>query len=696
MPHNPVVQEVHSEARGQYRISVDVGGTFTDLVLQDSDGALLIAKTPSTPGDVSQAVMQALDLVAGRLGIDSGRVLARCSMFVHGSTIATNTMLEHSGARVGLLVTRGFRDTLVIRRGLREDMWDHRTPFAPVLVPRYLRIGIPERIDRDGRIIQHLDREAVREAALFMKAEGVDAVAVCFLNSFMEPCHELEAGEIVKETFGADAVSLSSGVAPIIGEYERSATTVINAALAPKVVPHLLRLDRTLQQGGLGRPLHLVQSNGGAASVAQMRERPVNLLLSGPAGCVGALDLVARQTGHNHLISMEIGGTSCDVAMMHAGEVALSDDLMIAGYHVAVPAVDVHTFGAGGGTIASVDGGGMIRLGPQGAGAFPGPACYGQGGTRATITDALVVLGRLSTEALAKSSITLIPDRASMALSRDVARPLAISTQDAAAGVVTLLEQNLLHAVERISIERGYDPAASILVAGGGAGPMHGTAIARLIGCRTVYIPRQAGALCALGMLNTDVRHDFVRVLFGDLDHIDDAGVARDYADLEDEAAGVLAHEGFARDHMALTRSMSLRYRGQQWSVRIHAPRFARNELRAAFEEAHQRMYGHIQPDGTLEITSLHVIGRGVVPRIVVADDQRRRTRPDPFARRPVFADSIRGMVDTPVYQAEALAPGTRLEGPLLIEEATTTIHAGACDHVAVDRFGNYLITLEP
>ena len=684
-----------NESADVYRIAVDIGGTFTDLVLQQDDGALLIAKTLSTPGDVTQGVMRALDLVAGRLGLESGRVLARCGMFVHGSTIATNTMLERSGACVGLLVTEGFRDSLVIRRGVREDMWDHRTPFAPVLVPRYLRIGIPERIDRDGRVVTDLDGEAVREAALFMKAEGVEAVAVCFLNSFVEPCHEREAAGILQETFDADAISLSSGVAPVIGEYERSSTTVINATLAPKVVPHLLRLDRTLHEGGLGRPLHLVQSNGGAASVAQMRERPVSLLLSGPAACVGALDLVAGQTGHDHLISMEIGGTSCDVAMMHAGEVALTDDLMIAGYHVAVPAVDVHTVGAGGGTIASVDAGGMIRLGPQGAGAYPGPACYGQGGTRPTVTDALVVLGRLSAEAFARGEITLVPERAATALSRDVAEPLAITTRKAAAGVVTLLEQNLLHAVERISIERGYDPAASILVAGGGAGPMHGAAIARLIGCRSVYVPRQAGALCALGMLNTDVRHDFLRVLFGELDHIEEADVARTYTDLEAEAAGVLAAEGFAGDDVSITRSMNLRYKGQQWSVRIHAPCFERDQLRAAFEEAHQRMYGHIQPGGTLEITSLHVTGRGVVPRIVVADDRRQESRPAPVTRRPVFADSDHGVLDTPVYQADSLAPGMTLDGPLLIEEATTTIHAGPRDHVTIDRYGNYLITLE-
>ena len=679
----------------KFRVGVDIGGTFTDLVLLDADGALHIIKVLSTPDDPARGVLSALDSIAKRLGMDCEALLARCGTFVHGSTIATNTMLEGTGARVGMLVTQGFRDSLEIRRGVRQNMWDHRTPFAPVLVPRYLRIGIPERIDRDGRKIVELDHEAVENAAKYLAGTSAEAVAVCFLNSFVEPCHELEAGRILEQHFGAAAVSLSSRVAPIIGEYERGSTAVINACLYPKVVPYLVRLDSELRQRGLRHPLLLVQSNGGTASVAQMSERPVSLLLSGPAACVGALNLVAEQTGHDNLISMEIGGTSCDVAMMHKGEVALTDDLMIAGYHVAAPAIDVHTVGAGGGTIASVDAGGMIRLGPEGAGANPGPACYGLGGREPTVTDALLVLGRLRPDGFAGGAVTLVPERARTALAIAVAEPLGITTEDAAAGIVSIIEQNLLHAVERISIEKGYDPATSILVAAGGAGPMHGSSVARLLGCSTVYIPRQAGAFCALGMLNTDVRCDHTRVLIGNLDMIEAKAVETLYGELEDEVLGILASEGFRESRAVTERGMSLRYRGQQWSIRIAAPRFSREDLRRIFEAWHQQMYGHIQPDGDLEITALHVTGRGLVPRIVPSPDRRCGGRPGPVARRSVFTDSAHGFLDIPVYSADTLAAGLTLEGPLLIEEATTTVYAGPGDRVDVDRFGNYVITLE-
>ncbi len=673
------------------RLGVDVGGTFTDLVLHDAEGALHITKVLSTPDDPSKGVLGALEAMAGRLDVTTGTLLSRCEAFVHGSTIATNTMLEGKGARTGLLVTEGFRDSLEIRRGMREDMWDHRTPYAPVLVPRHLRIGIPERIDRDGAICTALDGEAVRTAASLLAGEEVEAVAVCFLNSYVEPRHEREAGRILERRF-PDRVSLSSSIAPVMGEYERSSTAVINACLAPRVVPYLVRLSQDLAARGLAHPLLLVQSNGGAASVAQMRERPVGLLLSGPAACVGALDLVAGQTGHDNLISMEIGGTSCDVAMMKDGEVALSDDVMIAGYHVAAPAVDVHTVGAGGGTIATVDAGGMIRLGPEGAGAHPGPACYGLGGTRPTVTDALVVLGRLDAAGFAGGAVALDPERARGALAAHVADPLGITVEEAAAGLVHILEQDLLHAVERISIEKGYDPAASILVAAGGAGPMHGSAVARLLGCRTVYVPRQAGAFCALGMLNSDIRYDHGQALVADLDGIGSGAVDTRYRALEEEVTGLLASEGFRCERAVTAREMSLRYRGQQWSVRVAAPRFDRDVLRRAFEASHQRMYGHIQPGGDLEITALHVVGRGLVPRIVPGPDRRTAGRPEPRERRRVFAGSGHGFVDVPVFHAGALAAGMEFEGPLLIEEDTTTIYAGPGDGVAIDGFGNTVI----
>jgi len=675
-----------------WRVGVDVGGTFTDLVLHDARGLLFVAKVPSTPEDPAQGVLNAIEALAAGHGMTGADLLAHCDLLVHGSTIATNTMLEGKGARVGMLTTEGFRDSLEIRRGMREDMWDHRTPFAPVLVPRQFRIGIPERLDRDGNETTPLDEAAVREAAALFETEGIETVAVCFLNSFLDACHEEQAGKVLTETFDARSVSLSSAIAPIMGEYERGSTAVVNAYLTPRVVPYLLKLDETLAGMGLRHPMLLVQSNGGAASVAQMTDRPVSLVLSGPAAAVGALNLVAEQTGHDNLISMEIGGTSCDVVMMHKGDVALSDDLLIAGYHVATPAIDVHTVGAGGGTIAHVDAGGMLQVGPQGAGAVPGPACYGLGGDKPTVTDALLVLGRLRPGAYAGGAVTLDLDKAKAALDEHVAGPLGLSAEDAAAGIVSILEQNLLHAVERISIERGYDPAACYLVAAGGAGPMHGATVARMLGCGTVYIPRQAGAFCALGMLNADVRRDVSRVLIANLDTADAGAVEGGYHDLARQAHDILAQEGFEGERATADLSMDLRYRGQQWSIRVPAPGFDRAAIRTAFEEQHQRMYGHIQPDGELEITALHVTGRGLIPRITPADDSRDGAAPSPVETRPVFADQHHGALDTPVYRAADLAAGVELTGPLLIEEETTTIYAGPGDRVTIDRFGNYLI----
>jgi N-methylhydantoinase A len=677
-----------------WRIGVDVGGTFTDLVLHDAAGLLHVAKVPSTPDDPARGVMAALQALAERYGMNLGDLLAGCDLLVHGSTVATNTMLEGKGAKTGMLTTEGFRDSLEIRRGIREDMWDHRTPFAPVLVPRHLRLGIPGRIDRDGAEITPLDEDAVEAAARMFKAEGVEAVAVCLLNCFLNDDHERRSGEILARHFDRHHIALSSEIAPIIGEYERGSTAVVNATLSPKVVPYLKRLDETLTGNGLRHPMLLVQSNGGAASVAQVTTRPVNLALSGPASAVGALNLVAEQTDHNDLISMEIGGTSCDVVMMRGGQVALSDDLMIAGYHVSTPAVDVHTVGAGGGTLARVDAGGMLQLGPEGAGADPGPACYGKGGTRPTVTDALLVLGRLREGPLAGGAVTLDLARARQAMNTHVAGPLKLSIEDAAAGVISVLEQNLLHAVERISIERGYDPAACFLVAAGGAGPMHGSAVARQLGCSTVYIPRQAGAFCALGMLNADVRRDLSQVLFGDLDTMDASQVDAGFESLEQQAVAILANEGFEGGRVNLERSADLRYRGQQFPVRVPAPSFDRAAIRLAFEDQHQRMFGHIQPQGELELTSLHVTGRGLIPRIEPARDTRSSQGPVPIETRDVHADLAHGTLATPVYDSGDLASGVVLTGPLLIEEATTTLYAGPGDRVTIDTFGNYLVTL--
>ena len=537
--------EIEDEA---WRIAVDVGGTFTDLVLVDRRGTVRVFKVPSVPADPAQGVMAAVERAGAALSLSVRDLLRNCSLFVHGSTVATNTVLEGRGARVGLLTTAGFRDSLEIRRGMRENPWDHRTPNPPVLVPRYLRLPVHGRIDRDGEELAPLDTGDIVAAAEIFVREGVESAAICLLNSFAEPGHERAARTVLAKHWPGEWISVSSDVAPIMGEYERSSTAVLNAYVAPRTVGYLRRLNDRLREMGFPHSMLLIQNNGGAISVEQVGNRPATLLLSGPSAGVGALRYFARAIGSDDLISMEIGGTSCDVMLMARGEVPITDQFTIAQYHLALPSVDIHTIGAGGGTIAGVDTAGMLFAGPQGAGAAPGPAAYLRGGTEPTVTDAQLVLGRLKPGPYAGGSVVLDGEAARRAVDDRVARPLGLSVEAAAAGIIRLVEQNLLHAVQRISIERGHDPRRFVLVACGGAGPMHGAAVGRMLKCPKVYVPRLSGAFCALGMLNSDVRHDLVRAHMASLDAGALAAIAPRFQELEAEARRALAADGVRRD----------------------------------------------------------------------------------------------------------------------------------------------------
>ncbi|MGE0418012.1 MAG: hydantoinase B/oxoprolinase family protein [Acetobacteraceae bacterium] len=689
-----------------WRIGVDVGGTFTDLVLTDIAGRSVVAKVPSVPSDPSQGVLAALRRAADMLATSVTELLRNCVLFVHGSTVATNRMLEGKGARVGLLTTEGFRDSLEIRRGLREDQWNHRMPYAPVLVPRHLRRGVGGRIDKDGSERAPLRNADIDAALADFRSARVEAVAVAFFNSFLNDAHEQAAAEHVRAQAPDAWISTSAALSPMMGEYERTSTAVVNAALLPGIVPYLRNLDRELRALGLDRPLLLVQSNGGVISVEQVAPRPVNLLLSGPAAAVGALnyyraaiDQSAVDAGHaGNLISMEIGGTSCDVMLMSQGDVAMKDDLMIAGYHVSTPGIDIHTIGAGGGTIAGVDPAGLLFVGPQGAGANPGPACYGLGGVEPTVTDAQLVLGRLRAGAYAESGLVLSEQAAREAIRSRVADRLGLTVEAAAAGIIALLEQNLLHAVEYISIERGYAPRDFTLVAAGGAGPMHGTSVARGLGCRRVYVPRAAGALCAIGMLHADVRQDFQCFVSGTLDTLDPTRIDTELARLSTQAVAAMRAEGFAADQVALERSIDLHYSGQLWSVRVRLDDGGVDPAatRDAFEAEYQRLYGHVQPNGAIIAAALHVAARCVTgtPKMRLADEAAE-TPAAATTTRAVWHEG-QGWMDTVVYDGRHLGIGARVIGPAVIEEQTTTVLLGPGDALLVDRAGNFMIEVAP
>ena len=679
-----------------WRVGVDVGGTFTDLVIADSDGRTAVFKVPSVQTDPGEGVISAVNAACGALDQSIDKFLGNCQFFLHGSTVATNTLLEGKGAIVGLLTTEGFRDSLEARRGLRKDPWDHRTPYPPVLVPRYLRLPVRGRINANGDEVEAVSLDDVRDACRKFREEGVESIAICLLNSFINPAHEQAVSAAVAEEGVCEWISVSSEIVPIMGEYERTSTTVVNAYLMPRVASYLGALQERLVRMGLKTKLLMLQSNGGAASLDQLFRQPVNLLLSGPSAGVGAMQHLSAEIDEKDLVSMEIGGTSCDVMLMHNGRVAITDMLSVNDYDLVTPSVDIHTVGAGGGTIAGLDGAGLMFAGPEGAGANPGPAAYGLGGKRPTVTDAHLVLGRMRPGPYAGGSVNLDLDAAEEAIDVAVATPAGISRTEAAAGVIRLVEQNLLHAVERISIQRGYNPSRFTLIACGGAGPMHGASVGRSLGARAVYIPRQAGAFCAIGMQHADVRRDFVLVIMQELNEEIISVLAKGFSRLQKQAQDALKDEGFDHKSTEFGYELDLHYEGQQWDVRVAlAPDTPPSGIRKGFEAEYDRQFGHTNPESRVNDAKLRVVGVGALPPLQDPKFDAVTSVAEPVEVRRGYSESEGGFLDTPVYHGADLQHGHQFRGPAIIEEATTTAVVGPNDNVAVDALNNYIITFE-
>ncbi len=676
-------------------IAVDVGGTFTDLVMIDDAAVVRVVKVPSVPRDPSRGAVDAVHRLADDLGVDTRTLLENCSRFVHGSTVATNAVLEDNLARVGLLTTSGFRDALEIRRGIRVDQWDHRQPWPAVPVPRYLRIGVGGRIDRDGNQLEALREDDVHRAMDTFAAEEVETVAICFLHSYRNAAHEHRAGELMRSRWPGDLTTVSCELVPLLGEYERTSTTVINAGLVPMVGGYLRRLEADLCQLGLSTSLLLLQSNGGTVPVDAVASRPINLVLSGPAAVGGALGRL-HDADRAQIVSMDIGGTSCDVAVLVDGEVPVIDGLEVGGRHLNVPAVDVHSIGAGGGTIASVDSAGLLEVGPRGAGADPGPACYRRGGVEPTATDAHLLLGRLRPGPYAGGAITLDPDLASEAMHTRVAEPLGLDLEQAAVGVVALLEQHLRQAVETITIERGRDPARMTLVAAGGAGGLHGSAVARALGCRRVVIPADAGVFCAVGMLHSPLRRDTARTVVGSLDDLGLAGLAEALASENERLDGLLFREWPSDASAHRSTHVDLRYPGQLWSIRIDvAEGFDETSIRLNFEREYERLFGHIQPEGRLDVTGVGVVATAHTPDMPTsATAMGDHPSPVAIAERRCWVNPEDSWLDVPVYSGDDLHPGQQLDGPFLIESTTTTVLGCSGDQLEVLANGDVQLEL--
>ncbi len=640
---------------GEIRVGVDVGGTFTDLVALVG-GHLVTAKVPSTPRNQAEGVLRALEAA----GIEASQAAA----FAHGSTVATNALLERNGARTALVSTAGFRDVIEIGRQQRPSLYDLSRDRPPPLVPRELRFVVRERMGPRGEVLP-LDQESLEAAVAAVAAAGVEAVAVCLLFSFLHPEHERRVAEALEEALDGVAVSRSSEVLPEVREYERFSTTVADAFLTPRLAAYLERLAAEVQRRGFPAPL-VMQSSGGVIEIERAAGHAASCVLSGPAGGVVGAAWVASLGGHRNLLTFDMGGTSTDVAAVLDGAVQTTTESVIGGVPIKLPMVDVHSVSAGGGSIAWVDEGGALRVGPRSAGADPGPAAYGLGGADPTVTDANLLLGYLPDGARlgGAEGVVLRRDLAEQALARLGEQLGRVDPLRAALGVVRVANAEMVRALRVMSVERGIDPRDLTLLAFGGAGGMHACALAEELGMARVLVPRAGGVLSALGLAISDLRRDYVHPLLGRLDEVDQAELAAAYAGLEERARRDL-------DGPVLERRADLRYRGQSFelTVTITDPD-GLGSLGARFHVEHERRYGYRMQDEPVELVSLRLVATVPVPKPELRADAA--APPLSGGRRAANLDG--GWLQVAIVAGAGLAPGTELRGPAVVEHPESTV----------------------
>jgi len=679
-----------------YRVGIDIGGTFTDAVVITSAGEMRVFKAPSTPADSSIGLFDCLEKASTLFGLGLNEFLQSVDLLVHGTTVATNTMLQYSGAKTGLITTKGFRDALEMRRAHKENIWDLSLAPPPPIIPRYLRLGVPERMNYAGEPVISLDEEETRQVVRRLVDEGVQALAVCTLFSYLNPIHERRIREIIREECPECFVSISSEILPQVREYERTSTTAVNAYVGPVLGRYLTNLQDKLSAAGLRREVLITQSNGGVMSSAHALQHGAATLLSGPsAGAVGGM-FFAAQLGMPDLIVMDMGGTSYDVSLIKDGTYSMTTEGEIARYRVALPMIDIHTIGAGGGSVAYLDKGGMLRVGPQSAGADPGPACYGRGGSQATTTDANVVLGYINPAFYLGGEFPISKDAATEAIRHSIAEPLDMEVVDAAYGIFRLVNSNMADATRVVSVERGHDPRDFALVAAGGAGALHASKIAESVGIPTVVVPKTASVFCALGMLESDLKHDYVRTLWAPLSALDYRELRDSLKEMERDAMETLMEEGISPDRVVLERGIDVRYLGQHHEVPVSVPQGEITsqtlaEVARRFHQAHERLYSYSEPESPLESINVRLTATGTIPKTPLAfwptggEGASQAIK----SNRPVYFGEWQ---DTRIYDGGRLLAGNRIEGPAVVEEVTTTIVVFPDDWAEVDRLGNLII----
>ena len=701
-----------------YRLGIDIGGTFTDAILLDEDtGEMRIGKVSTTPHDPSLGFVQAVE----RILKDNSVASADVRYVVHATTVATNAIIEGTIAPTAFITTEGFRDMLEIQRQIRPSLYDLQFEKPRPLVPRYRCFGVPERLDAYGNVLTPLDAEAVRVVAEQLRDDGVEAIAVCTLHSYINPAHERQIGEILSEVFPEAIVSLSSSVAPEIREYYRASTTVINASIRPVVSRYLQNIEDRLRERGLAAELLVMQSSGGVFTFAAAREKPVFMVESGPAAGVIAAAHLGENVGQRNVISFDMGGTTAKAGLIENGKPKVTKEYEVgataqagsgrargSGYPIRTPVIDLVEIGAGGGSIAWVDSGGALRVGPRSAGADPGPVCYGKGGSDPTITDANLVLGRLNPDYFLGGEIKLDVASARTAIKQKCADPLGLDVVTAAHGIVEIANAAMVNALRLVSVQRGYDPREFVLIAFGGAGPVHANRLAMEMEVPTTLIPMSPGIFSALGLLVTDLKHDYSTTAIQRVDRIDTAAVAAHFERMEQDGRALLAREGIPSSAMDFARGVDMRYVGQSFELTIPLPSpsgrgvVGEGELSAQdttrlleqFHQEHERAYGYSAPEEPAELVNLRLTAIGHIgkPRLREVTGNRAQGTAEKGRRSVFFAES-NGFVACPIYDRYRLYAADVIPGPAIVEEfdSTTLIHPGY--EARVDKYGNLLLT---
>lgn len=683
----------------KYMVGVDVGGTFTDLILIDQEGNMGVVKVPSTPADPSIAVMSALERVGSTLDQGLKEFLAQVARICHGTTVSTNTVLTRTGAKMGMLTTKGFRDVLTIRQGVRENRYDYAVSQPKPLAPRHLTAGIEERIKWDGQVATPLNTAEVREAVRSFKEKGVEAIAICFLWSNRNPTHERHAAEICREEFPDAYVSVSSDILPEMREYRRWSTAVLNGYVGPALSTYIGHLETSLRDAGFKQELLITQSNGGVLSPSIACEQAARTILSGPACGPAAAAYLGQLYGLDNLMTVDMGGTSFDVSLIKQGKPWMTRERNVADFYILrLPMVDVHTIGAGGGSIAWLDTKGALHVGPQSVGSDPGPACYGKGGEDPTVTDADLALGYLNPDYFLGGEIKLRPELAARALRTKIADPLGMDVLEAARSVYSIVNANMTDGMSVVSVQRGEDPREYVMIAAGGAGPVHAPRLAKELSIGRVLVPRISSVFCALGGVISDLRHDYVRTIAVRTAQADVENIERLYQEMVEESHQSLEREGIPKEERYFVRSMDMRYIGQFHEVEVEMPVGSVSEEQISkivdrFHERHEALYAYRDVAGT-EIINLRLTAHGRVTK--------PKLREQPYGgkdannclkgKRDVFFEEKGGFVSTPIYDGDSMVHGNAIEGPAIVEQKITTIVLPPGYTLEVTNYGDYLV----